>query len=59
MPHFSNETSPAALFKRIFQGIIFGRNIFMAKDPVRLIDALNVVINRGAMPETALKDSGL
>lgn len=27
-------------------GIIFGRNIFMAKDPVKLVDALKDVINR-------------
>ena len=28
------------------RGIIFGRNIFMAKDPVKLVDALKDVINR-------------
>jgi len=38
------------------RGIIFGRNIFMANDPVRLIDALNAVINGGASPEAALKE---
>jgi hypothetical protein len=31
----------------------------MAKEPARLIHALNAVINSGAMPETALEDSGL
>jgi len=41
------------------RGIIFGRNIFMAKDPVRLIEALNAVINSGATPEAALKEFGL
>ena len=33
------------------RGIIFGRNIFMADDPVKLIKALNEVINIGADPE--------
>ncbi len=37
------------------RGIIFGRNIFMAEDPARLVKALNDVINRGVMPEEALK----
>ena len=37
------------------RGIIFGRNIFMAKNPVRLIDALNAVINNGMNPDAALK----
>ena len=41
------------------RGIIFGRNIFMAKDPVRLIEALNAVINGGVAPEAALKEFGL
>lgn len=37
------------------RGIIFGRNIFMAKDPQRLIHALNRVINDGIAPEEAAK----
>jgi DhnA family fructose-bisphosphate aldolase class Ia len=41
------------------RGIIFGRNIFMAKDPARLIEALNAVINSGVKPEAALKQFGL
>ena len=41
------------------RGIIFGRNIFMAKDPARLIEALNAVINSGLKPEAALKQFGL
>jgi DhnA family fructose-bisphosphate aldolase class Ia len=36
------------------RGIIFGRNIFMAEDPVRLIKALNDVINNDVLPEDAL-----
>ncbi len=35
------------------RGIIFGRNIFMAKNPPALIKALNAVINDGVMPEKA------
>ncbi len=35
------------------RGIIFGRNIFMAKNPPALIQALNQVINEGVMPEAA------
>lgn len=38
------------------RGIIFGRNIFMAEDPKRLVKALNEVLNRGVKPETAVKD---
>ena len=34
-------------------GIIFGRNIFMAEDPPGLIRALNAVINEGVSPEDA------
>lgn len=41
------------------RGIIFGRNIFMAEHPARLIDALNAVINNGLQPEAALKEFGL
>lgn len=35
------------------RGIIFGRNIFMAKNPPALIRALNAVINEGVTPEQA------
>ncbi len=35
------------------RGIIFGRNIFMAKNPPALIRALNAVINDGKTPEKA------
>lgn len=41
------------------RGIIFGRNIFMAKDPVRLIEALNAVINEDVRPEDAVKKFAL
>ena len=35
------------------RGIIFGRNIFMSKNPPLLIKALNAVINDGITPEEA------
>ncbi len=35
------------------RGIIFGRNIFMAENPPKLIEALNSVINDGVSPEEA------
>jgi len=35
------------------RGIIFGRNIFMAKNPGALIAALNEVMNQGTSPENA------
>lgn len=38
------------------RGIIFGRNIFMAKNPSRLIVALNDVINKGVPPEEAAEN---
>ena len=37
------------------RGIIFGRNIFMADDPIKLVKALNDVINRGEEPEEIVK----
>ena len=37
------------------RGIIFGRNIFMADDPVNLVKALNDVINKGVEPGKAVK----
>ncbi|NOY74353.1 MAG: hypothetical protein GXP32_00990 [Kiritimatiellaeota bacterium] len=36
------------------RGIIFGRNIFMANNPARIVDALNAVINDGMEPENAV-----
>ena len=41
------------------RGIIFGRNIFMAKNPEKLIKALNDVINNSVIPEEAVKIYGL
>ena len=41
------------------RGIIFGRNIFMAKDPKKLIKAINLVINNGKDPEEAAQEFGL
>jgi len=40
-------------------GIIFGRNIFMAKNPQGIIKALNEVMNRGLEPEEAVKKYSL
>jgi class I fructose-bisphosphate aldolase len=45
--------------KRGARGIIFGRNIFMAAHPAKLINALNDVINRDVTPEDAAKKYGL
>ncbi len=36
------------------RGVIFGRNIFMADNPPKMIQALNAVINDGVAPEEAL-----
>ena len=41
------------------RGIIFGRNIFMADDPVKLVKALNDVINEGSDPEETVKKYSL
>jgi fructose-bisphosphate aldolase, class I len=41
------------------RGIIFGRNIFMAKNPPELIRALNEVINEGQDPAAAATKHGL
>jgi DhnA family fructose-bisphosphate aldolase class Ia len=41
------------------RGIIFGRNIFMSKQPGQLVEALNAVVNQGATPEAAAKVHGL
>ena len=41
------------------RGIVFGRNIFMAKNPPELIKALNEVINDGADPAAAARKHGL
>ncbi len=37
------------------RGIIFGRNIFMAKEPAKLVGALKYVINNNKSPEEALE----
>jgi DhnA family fructose-bisphosphate aldolase class Ia len=41
------------------RGIIFGRNIFMAENPSKLIEALNDVINAGKNPQDAARAHGL
>jgi len=41
------------------RGIIFGRNIFMAKDPIKLVKALNKVINEGVGPEEVAEEYNL
>ena len=41
------------------KGIIFGRNIFMASDPIKIVKALNDVINRGVRPEEVAEKYGL
>ena len=41
------------------RGIIFGRNIFMAKSPAKLVAALNEVINNNMSPDDAVKKFGL
>ncbi len=41
------------------RGIIFGRNIFMAKKPQALIKALGEVMNEGRDPRDAAKAHGL
>ena len=41
------------------RGIIFGRNIFMAKDPIKLVKALNKVINEGVSPEEVAAEYNL
>lgn len=41
------------------RGIIFGRNIFMAKNPNALVQALNDVINNNLKPEAAMKKHSL
>jgi DhnA family fructose-bisphosphate aldolase class Ia len=49
----------AGSIKRGARRIIFGRNIFMAAHPAKLIDALNDVINWNVTPEDAAKKHGL
>ena len=41
------------------RGIIFGRNIFMAKDPTKLVKALNEVMNEVAGPKEAAEKYNL
>jgi len=49
----------AASVRQGARGIIFGRNIFMAANPPKLIQALNDVMNAGAAPADAAKRHGL
>jgi DhnA family fructose-bisphosphate aldolase class Ia len=41
------------------RGIIFGRNIFMARDPSRLVRGLNAVVNDGMSPSEAAREFSL
>ena len=41
------------------RGIIFGRNIFMASNPIKIVKALNDIINGGVKPEEAAEKYGL
>ena len=41
------------------KGIIFGRNIFMASDPVKLVKALNKIMNEGTKSEEVAKEYNL
>ena len=41
------------------RGIIFGRNIFMTKNPSKIVAALNDVINAGLKPEDVIAKYGL
>lgn len=41
------------------RGIIFGRNIFMAKDPIKMVKALNEVLNNNKKPEKIAERYGL
>jgi DhnA family fructose-bisphosphate aldolase class Ia len=52
-------TKAADSVKQGARGIIFGRNIFMAREPAKLIAALNDVINGGLEPAAAAKKNGL
>ncbi len=49
----------AASVQQGARGIIFGRNIFMAEKPAKLIAALNDVINGGKAPREAAQAHGL
>ena len=49
----------AASLRQGARGIVFGRNIFMAADPPRLVAALNDVIDGGMSPAEAAKRHGL
>ncbi len=41
------------------RGIIFGRNIFMAKDHIKIVKVLNDVMNGGVKPKEAAEKYGL
>ncbi len=49
----------AASVRQGARGIIFGRNIFMASDPRKIIQALNDVVNAGCPPAEAARRHGL
>ena len=49
----------AASVQQGARGIIFGRNIFMAEKPAKLIAALNDVINSNKAPREAAQIHGL
>jgi DhnA family fructose-bisphosphate aldolase class Ia len=41
------------------RGVVFGRNVFQAKDPAAFLGALRLVVKDGAPPEQAAKDYNL
>ncbi len=41
------------------QGVVFGRNVFQAKDPAQFLRALKAVVQHGAMPKDAAVEYGL
>jgi DhnA family fructose-bisphosphate aldolase class Ia len=41
------------------RGIVFGRNIFLANDPAKMVKALNEVLNEGVDPEKAADNNNL
>ena len=41
------------------RGVVFGRNVFQAKDPAAFLGALRLVVKDGASPEEAAKDYDL
>ena len=41
------------------RGVVFGRNVFQAQDPPRMLRALGLVVRDGKEPAAAARDSGL